>query len=98
VILIDDSASMSTHDDYRDPKVREAAENLAKKADLSDDEKAELARYLASTPGATPANRLRLTQTFLAKDEEYLRELLYTGARCACTSTASPPGRSGSRT
>ncbi|MGL4552589.1 MAG: VWA domain-containing protein [Gemmataceae bacterium] len=76
VILLDDSASMGTLDVYRDPKVKDAAEGLAKRADLSDDEKAEIAKNLASVPGATPANRLRLAQTLLAKDDAYLRDLL----------------------
>src|SRR5262249_22992242 len=35
VILIDDSASMGTVDDYRDPDVREAADKLASVASLS---------------------------------------------------------------
>ena len=76
VLLVDDSGSMSTLDQYRDPKVREAAEALARLAELSDEEKQELAKQLASTPGATPANRLRLVQTLLARDEEFLRQLL----------------------
>lgn len=76
VILIDDSHSMSTADVYRDKAVRDAAEALAKKAELSEEEKAELAKNLASMAGATPAGRLRLAQTLLAHDEEYLREML----------------------
>jgi hypothetical protein len=76
VLMIDDSGSMSTLDQYRDPKIREAAEALARIAELSDEEKQDLAKTLASTPGATPANRLRLIQTLTAHDEQFLRELL----------------------
>lgn len=76
VILLDDSASMSTLDAYRQPRIKDAADTLARQADLSDEEKADLTRLLAGTPGATPANRLRLAQTLLAKDENVLREWL----------------------
>ncbi|MFQ3593050.1 MAG: VWA domain-containing protein, partial [Gemmataceae bacterium] len=76
VLLVDDSGSMSTLDQYRDPKVREAAEALARLAELTDEEKQDLAKQLASTPGATSANRLRLVQTLLTHDEEFLRQML----------------------
>ncbi|MBY0227969.1 MAG: VWA domain-containing protein, partial [Gemmataceae bacterium] len=74
VLLIDDSASMSHLDVYRDDKLREAADALAEKADLSEEEKSELAK--AGKAGMTRANRLRLAQTLLARDEEWLREAL----------------------
>lgn len=77
VILIDDSGSMSTYDVFRDEKVKAAADELAKKAELTESEKAELAKSLAARPDLTRASRLRLAQTFLAgQGDEWLRDLL----------------------
>ncbi len=76
VILIDDSYSMSTLDAYRDPKIKEAADGLAEKADLTEEEKDEVARVVASKGGLTKASRLRLAQTLLAKGDDWLREAM----------------------
>src|SRR5205814_1050600 len=65
VILVDDSLSMSAYDVYRDDRVKAAVDALAKKAELTEEEKTDLARAIATRPGVTQANRLRLTQTFL---------------------------------
>lgn len=45
-ILIDDSQSMSAVDQYRDPRVKEAAENLARTAHLAKPERLALAQAL----------------------------------------------------
>ncbi|MFO0881149.1 MAG: VWA domain-containing protein [Gemmataceae bacterium] len=77
VILIDDSHSMSTLDVYRDEKVKSAADALAKNAPLTDAEKADLVRVLATRPDLTRASRLRLAQTYLTgQGEEWLLDLL----------------------
>ncbi|MFO0843137.1 MAG: VWA domain-containing protein [Gemmataceae bacterium] len=77
VLLVDDSGSMSTFDVYRDDKEKAAADALAKKAELTELEKAELARSLATRPDLTRASRVRLAQTFLAgQGDEWLRDLL----------------------
>jgi hypothetical protein len=46
VILIDDSASMSTVDDYRDPRIKEVADRLAKKMELTELNRLQLAQAL----------------------------------------------------
>src|SRR5439155_17409854 len=46
VILIDDSASMSEVDSYRDPKVKEAADRLAGLAELTKPQRLQLAQAL----------------------------------------------------
>lgn len=77
VLLLDDSQSMAAHDLYRDEPVKEAAGALARRAELSDDEKAELARALAGRSDLTPASRLRLAQTLLVgQGDEWLQTLL----------------------
>jgi hypothetical protein len=77
VLILDESQSMSTLDVYRDEKIKAFADALASKAELSDDEKAELTRALVVRPDLTKASRLRLAQTFLtAHGEEWLRNLL----------------------
>lgn len=77
VILIDTSASMSTHDVYRDERVKAAAEALAGRGELTEDEKLELARAVLKRPGVAKASRLRLGQTALTKDgDAWLLELL----------------------
>jgi uncharacterized membrane protein len=77
VLLIDDSYSMSTLDVYRDAKVRAAADALAARAELTDEEKQDLARVLVSRGDVTKASRLRLAKTWLTTgDEEWLRNLL----------------------
>ncbi len=45
-IIIDDSRSMSAADNYQDPRVAEAAERLAKVADLTAPERLQLAQAL----------------------------------------------------
>jgi uncharacterized membrane protein len=77
VILIDDSRSMSSHDVYRDDAVKKAAEALAKKAELSDEEKEALARAVAARAEVAKASRLRLAQTYLLQaGDDRLQALL----------------------
>ncbi|MBY0527706.1 MAG: VWA domain-containing protein [Gemmataceae bacterium] len=49
-IIIDDSQSMSHVDQYRDPRVKEAAEKLAGMADLSAPQRLQLAQALLTRP------------------------------------------------
>jgi hypothetical protein len=77
VILIDDSQSMSSHDVYRDDAVRKAADALAKKAEMSEDEKQALARAVAVRAEVAKASRLRLAQTYLLQGgDDRLQALL----------------------
>jgi hypothetical protein len=77
VILIDDSQSMSTLDIYRDEAIKTAVDSIAAKAELTDEEKAELAKALAARAGVSSASRLRLAQTILTdKNEDWLATLL----------------------
>ena len=50
VILIDDSASMGRVDDFRDPRVKEVAERLAREAGLEAKERLRLAQALLTRP------------------------------------------------
>ncbi len=77
VLIIDDSQSMSTLDAYQDEKVRAAADALAAKAELSEEEKQDLARALIARADLTKASRLRLAQTFLiGGGDDWLRNLI----------------------
>ena len=76
VLLLDDSYSMSTLDHYRSARTRQAADALAEKASLGEEEKSEIAKLVAAKEGLTRASRLRLAQTLLAHDEQWLREAL----------------------
>jgi von Willebrand factor type A domain/Aerotolerance regulator N-terminal len=78
VVLIDDSQSMSTFDVYRDPKTKAAADALAEKADLTQQETDQLAHLLASRPDLTRAGRLRLAQTLINKGngEDWLTAMI----------------------
>jgi uncharacterized membrane protein len=77
VILIDDSYSMSTLDAYRDEKVKAAADALAARAELSDEEKQDLARAVLARGAVSRASRLRLAQTYLTGDgPQWLENLL----------------------
>jgi hypothetical protein len=67
VLLIDDSLSMSTFDVYREERVKNAADQLAQKAELTSDEQEALLHALASRPELTKASRLRLAQTLLTQ-------------------------------
>jgi uncharacterized membrane protein len=50
VIILDESASMAEADDFRDPKVREAAERLAQIGGLDHKERLKLAQTLVARP------------------------------------------------
>src|SRR5262245_39335824 len=77
VIILDDSQSMSSLDLYRDKAVSDVAGGLAKKAQLSEKEKEEIALAIAQRPDLTPVSRLRLAQTLLAgQGDAWLRDLL----------------------
>jgi hypothetical protein len=77
VIILDDSQSMSSLDVYRDKAVSDVAGALAKKAQLSEKEKEEIAQAIALRSDLTPASRLRLAQTLLTgQGDSWLRELL----------------------
>ncbi len=77
VIILDDSRSMSSLDAYRDKGVSDVATELAKKAQLSEREKEEIAQAIALRPDLTPVSRLRLAQTLLTgQGDAWLRELL----------------------
>jgi hypothetical protein len=70
VILIDDSLSMSTLDVYGEAGVKGAADALAEKVELTDEEREQLSRALISRPGLTKASRLRLAQALLTQGGE----------------------------
>jgi uncharacterized membrane protein len=77
VILIDDSHSMSSHDVYRDDAVKKAVEALAKKGELTADEKQALTKAIAARADVAKASRLRLAQTYLLQGgDDRLQALL----------------------
>ena len=49
-IILDDSESMSTVDHYRDPKVQEAADELARQAGVTEPDRLRLAQTLVTRP------------------------------------------------
>lgn len=58
VLLIDDSLSMSTIDNYQDPAVQSAANELAEIGGLTRQERIQLAKALLTRPGADWPSRL----------------------------------------
>lgn len=77
VILIDDSASMSSYDVYREDDVRAAADELAKLAELTEDERTALEKVASTKANVTKASRLRLAQALLMQNgDEKLRAMM----------------------
>lgn len=57
-VIIDDSKSMSAVDQYRDPKVQQAADKLATLAELSEPQRLRLAQALLAHPSSDWLNEL----------------------------------------